>query len=159
MSEWNSTVEAKAMYDAICQTLDAREFHYQKNDEDMTVFCSAKGDDLPMDVIIRVDERKDTVSMLSRLPLVFDEDKRLNAAVITSVINNKLICGCFDFNINEGTIYFRLTSSYVDSHVSGEVISCMLGCAFHTIDDYNDKLFMFAKGMIGFEQLISTLTD
>lgn len=159
MSEWNSSLEAKVTYDTICQALDAHELKYSKDEEDLTVFCSAKGEDFPMDVVIRVNERNDTVSMHSRLPIVFDEDKRLDAAIIVSVINNKLMCGSFDLNIKEGKIYFRLTNGYVGSRLDPEVFSFMLACSFHTIDEYNDKLFMFGKGMISVEQLISALTD
>jgi hypothetical protein len=62
--------------------------------------------------------------------------------------------GCFDYDLSDGQILFRLTSSYRDSLLSEALFEYMVMVSASTIDKYNDRFFMLAKGMISLEQFI-----
>lgn len=148
-------ISAQKNYVTLCSMLDDNNWHYEKDEAKLKIKCSAQGDDLPMDIIIRIDPDRQLVILMSHLPFVVSEDKRVDAAIATSVINYKVVDGSFDFDIEDGHMFFRMTSSYVGSELSKEVFFYMLMCSFQTIDDYNDKLLMLAKNMLSLEDFIN----
>ena len=146
---------AQRTYEALCSTLDAHGLHYEKDEEKLLIECGTQGEDLPMDITIRVEAERQLIMLLSHLPFVVSEDKRLDVAIATSVANNGLIDGSFDFDITDGHMFFRMTSSFIESEIGGEFFMYMLAVSCHTIDEYNDRFFMLAKGMMSIEEFIN----
>ena len=91
---------------------------------------------------------------MSRFPFDIPEDKRVDAAIAVCVANYYLVDGSFDYDITEGTITFRLTSSYRESSLGEDLFEYMIMCSAATVDAYNDKFFMLAKGMMTVQQFI-----
>ena len=52
-----------------------------------------------------------------------------------------------------------MTSSYIGSSLSRDVFDYMISCACYTIDEYNDKLLLLAKGMTTLEQFLSDVKN
>ena len=52
-----------------------------------------------------------------------------------------------------------MTNCFIESELSPECFSYMLICACQTIDKYNDKLLMVAKGVISLQQFLSMIND
>ena len=92
--------------------------------------------------------------MTSPLPVDFPEDKRVDAAVAMATINNKLMNGCFDLDMSDGDVRFRLCQIFHDNDFSEEQIMYMMIITFKTVDEYNDPLFMLAKGMMDMTQFL-----
>lgn len=159
MAEQKDLEQAKAAFATLCQALDENQWRYKKDEENLTVECGARGDDLPMELTIKVDAGRRLVMLFSHLPFVIQEDKRLDVAVGISAINNILVDGCFDYNLTNGHIFFRMTNSILESQLSKEVFTYLLFCSCQTIDEYNDKLLMLAKGMISVEQFLSAVMN
>ncbi len=157
MAEYTNMEQARAAFATLCQALDKKEWRYKKDEETMTIECGARGDDLSMDLTIKVDAERMLVLLFSHLPFVVQEDKRLDVAVGISAINNRLVDGCFDYNLVKGHIFFRMTNSILESKLSEEVFTYLLFCSCKTIDDFNEKLMMLARGIITIEQFLSTV--
>ena len=157
MAELKNLEQAKSVFTTLCQALDKHEWHYKKDEEKLSIECGAQGDDLPMEITVKVDAERMLVMLLSHMPFAIQEDKRLDVAVAVSAINNALVDGCFDYDIASGHMFFRMTNSFIESKISDEVISYMLFCSCQIIDEYNDKFLMLAKGMISMDQFLSTL--
>ena len=85
------------------------------------------------------------------------DDKRLDMAVAVSAANNLLVDGSFDYDIKQGRMFFRMTSSFRESLVGKDLFTYMLLCSCKTIDDFNDKFMMLAKGLITLEQFFETI--
>lgn len=145
---------AKKVYDTLCEALEEHEWKYEKDEDELVIKCGAQGEDLPMDINITVSAGRQMVLLLSHMPFVIAEDKRLELAVAVSIVNNRLVDGCFDYNIKTGYMVFRMTNSFLESTLGKEVFSYMLFCSCQTIDEYNDKFLMLAKGMLSLEQFI-----
>lgn len=157
MSDQKKTEQAIEVYNTLCRTLEMNDWHYSKNDEELSIECGAQGDDLPMEIKLKVDTDRMLVLLLSHLPYVVQEDKRLDVAIAVSAVNNMLVDGCFDYDVASGHMFFRMTNSYIESKIGNDVFTYMLYCSCKTIDDYNDKFLMLAKGMISIEQLLASL--
>lgn len=159
MSEIKNLEQAKATFATLCQTLDKHEWRYKKNEDTLSIECGAQGDDLPMEINVLVDADKMLVLLISHMPFVIRDDKRLDVAIAVSAINNALADGSFDYDIASGHMFFRMTNSFIESMISEEVFVYMLFCSCKTIDEYNDKFLMLAKGLIPIEQFLSTLAN
>ena len=149
--------EAKKMYEAVCAMLDARGWHYEKVEEKLMVRFDATGQDLPMTFIIRIDAERMLVVLTSLLPGPFPQALRDVGAIATSQINYKLADGSFDYDMRDGTVYFRLTSSYRSSLISQTALEYMFECTLFTVELYNDKLFMLSKGLIDLDKFLKSL--
>ncbi len=159
MDDLKNLKQAKEAFDTLCQLFDKFKWHYKKNEDDLSIECGIQGDDLPMEINVNVDADRRLVMLLSHMPLIVQEDKRLDAAVAVSAVNNILVNGCFEYDITSGHMFFRITNSFIESKISEEVFAYMLFCSCQTIDKYNDKFLMLAKGMISIEQFLSLLAN
>lgn len=146
---------AKTTFTTLCKTLDEQQWHYEKDENDLSIECGAQGEDLPMKITVKVDADRQLVMLLSHLPFVISEDKRLDIAVAVSSVNNLLVDGSFDYDIKTGHMFFRMTNSFLESQLGKEAFSYMLFCSCQTIDEYNDKFLMISKGVMSLEQFLT----
>lgn len=146
--------KAKSVFDTLVKMLDTRGLRYEKHEERLLIKSGMRGDDLPIEFIVVVKPEQQLVEFLSRLPFVMPEDKRLDGAVAVCVANYGLYDGSFDYNLKNGEIIFRLTSSYRESVLGEELFEYMIMCSSAIVDQYNDKLFMLSKGMITLQQFM-----
>lgn len=131
--------------------LDEKEFTYEKHEDDLVVVFTIGGDDLPMKFVLNIDDERELIRLLSPIPAVFAEDKRLDGAIATCQANYRIADGSFDYNYTEGRILFRMTSSFIGSLISKDLLEYMVGIAAYTIDEYNDKFFLLSKGKLSIE--------
>ncbi len=155
MSEVNM-VKAKETYDLLCKMLDNRDWSYEKIEEDLVIKSGVKGEDFPVDFIMRVSPEREIVSFISWMPFEIPEAKRVDMAIAICVANYGLADGSFDYDISDGTIMFRLTSSYRGCTLSEDLLEYMLVVSAGTVDKYNDKFFMIAKDMMSIQQFIES---
>ena len=145
---------AEKVFETLCSALDGHDWHYEKDEEKLKIECGAQGDDLPMDISIRVDAGRQLIMLISHLPFVIPEEKRLDAAIATSIVNNRMVDGSFDFDITDGHMFFRLTNSFIDSEIGEELVYYMVMISCVTIDEYNDKFLMLGKGMMSIKDFM-----
>lgn len=149
--------QAETVFETICQALDANDWHYKKDQEKLKIECGARGEDISMYLCIEADADRQLVMVISPLPFTFPEDKRLDGVVAMSVVNNRLVHGCFDYDVRDGHVFFRITSTFLDSLLSKDAAMYLIMVACHTIDEYNDKFLMLSKGIIDLEKFIAAV--
>ena len=159
MNEEKVMQQSKNVYESICSMLDNLEWKYTRHDEDLTITCGVRGDDLPMEMIIIVSPQSQVVSLYPPMPFDIPENKRVDLAVAICMINNNFVNGSFDYDISDGSIRFRLVSSFRESLLSEELFKYMVLVSTQTIDDYNDKFLMLAKDMMTLEQLAKFIME
>ncbi len=153
MADEKQIRQAQAVYDALCDMLTEDDWNFKRYDDDFTITCVASGDDLPVELRIQVDPERLIVTLLSHLPYTIAEDSRVKLAVAVSAVNYMLVDGNFDYNILNGTIIFRMTSSYRDSLIGKDVFGYMVYVACQTVDRYNDRFLMISKNMMSLDDL------
>lgn len=152
MTDETKVKQAIMVYKTLCAVLDKHDWKYDAHPDDLVITFRYVGDDLPMDFVMGIDTERQLIRMLSRLPVKFGKDLRVDGAIATAVINYRLADGSFDYDYSEGTVTFRLTATFLDSLISEDLLLYMVGCACATVDNYNDKLFMVSKGMLPAEK-------
>lgn len=146
--------KANEVYGTLTSMLDNIGWSYSRDDENLVIKSGVKGDDLPVEFLVIVKPRNEVVQFISHLPFNMPEDKRIDGAIAINVINWNLVDGSFDYNVTDGSMVFRMTSSYRESYLGEELFKYMIMVASSTVDEYNDKLFMLAKGMVNIQQFM-----
>ncbi len=146
--------KARQVFDTLIRMLDHLDWNYEKDEEKLVVTSGVASDDFPVEFIVTVRPQQQVVQFLSRLPFRMPEDKRVDGAIAVCVANYGLIDGSFDYDVTDGEILYRLTSSYRESTLGEELFEYMIVCASSTVDKYNDKFFMIAKDMMTVQQFI-----
>ena len=154
MAEAKNMKKAQEVYATIIRMLDTRDWKYSKHEEDLLIKSVLRGEDLPVEFILVVNPRNQVVQFLSRLPFDIPEDKRVDGAIAVCTANYGLIDGSFDYDLRDGEIRYRLTCSYRDSQLSEDLFEYMIMAAASTVDNYNDRFFMLAKGRMTVQQFI-----
>lgn len=157
MSTERETKLAQNVYQTICEMLDKKGVKYTKHEDDLVVSCTVRGEDIPMDIVIFVHEKQQIVRLLSPMPFDIPEDKRIDMAIAVNIANYGIIDGSFDYDLSDGDLRFRMTTSYRESILGKELFEYMFMVSALTTDEYNDKFMMLAKGLISIEQFIDLI--
>ena len=159
MADQNNLELTKRMYATLCAALDERQWKYRRNDEEMSLEYIVNGDDIPMRFIVRFDAERTLARVFSPLPLSVREDKRLEMAVAVSMINNNLVAGCFDLDMDDGELRFRISNNFRDSVLSADAFLHLMQLGINVVEHYNDKLFMLATGVISLEKFVELIGE
>ena len=154
MKEEKTQKLAKTVYKTLCEMLDDRKWHYRKDEENLTISCDVQGDDLPMEIRVVVDAKRQLAIVYSPMSFVVPESRRAAIAVAVSRANYKMVDGSFDYDYVNGKILFRLTSSWRDSLIGKEMFAYMLQCSCATVDNYNDKFLAVAKQDMSVDEVV-----
>ena len=157
MADENLMEKAIAEYDLLCNTLDEMGWRYEKDKSKLAVETMVQGEDIPIRYLIQIVPDLQLLRLYSHMPFTVPEDKRLEMAYALNYVNSRIVDGSFDFNINEGIILFRITSSFLDSEIGNMVFAYMLQVTGTVVDEFNDKFYEYADGRITFEQLMEKI--
>lgn len=152
-------LQARDAYTKICAMLDANKWHYDKDADNLSIKCGATGNDLPIDIRIQVDPDKQLVTLLSQMPYSVPEDDRVLMAVAVCAANYNMVDGSFDYNLSNGNIIFRMTTSIRESIISKDVFEYMLFVSCSTVDEYNDKFLMLIKKAMTLEEFMKATKE
>lgn len=131
--------QAQTIFGIICKYLDAHDWKYEKDEDEFAVRLTTKGDDLIIPISISINKELMIVSIISPIPFEVPEDKRVGMTLAVTAANYTLADGSFDYNVSEGLIAYRLTTSYRDSIIGTNLIEYLLMCTCYSVDEYNDK--------------------
>jgi len=148
---------AKKVYDTLCEVLEEYEWKYEKDEDELVIKCGAQGEDLPMDIKITVSAGRQMVLLLSHMPFVIAEDKRMEGAIATCAATYVITEGSFDYDISDGTISFRMTASFRESEIGEELFMYMVAYSSAVVDEYNDKFFAVGKGLLSISDYLENI--
>lgn len=149
--------EAKAeqpMYEQLCEALDERNWKYNKDEEKDMVKVGFTTDSLPVELRLWIDQKRELVRLVSVLPFKVKEDKRVDAAIAISAVNNRMVDGSFDYDITDGHIIFRMAHSYKECKVESELFQYMVDCSVAMVEKYSAKFLGISTGMLSLEEAL-----
>lgn len=119
--------------------LDAFASHNWKCNHDdgaMKISYGVNGDYFNIKFTIKVVAEKQLVTLTSELPCKFPREKSGTAALIICTANYALADGRFDFNIDDGSITFKMTENFRGSLLSKEAYTYLLDYSCWAIDKF-----------------------
>ena len=147
-------MQAKRAYATVIAMMDNDNLKYSRDDENLRIDLGFDTDDLEVKIKFVIDEERELVRIFSFLPFKFSEDKRVEGAIATCVANHGMVNGSFDYDFTDGEILFKLVNSYKGDCFSVEAASYMLSVAVSTVDNYNDRFFALAKGLMSLSDFV-----
>ena len=141
-------MQAMRAYATVIAMMDDDNLKYARDDENLRIDLGFDTEDLEVKIKFVIDTERELVRVFSFLPFKFPEDKRVEGAVATCVANHGMVNGSFDYDFSDGEILFKLVNSYKGDCFSKEAAGYMLGVAVSTVDNYNDRFFALAKGLM-----------
>ena len=150
----------KSLYDKFCGYLDSIGFKYQRFDDKFTVETGVSGKDLPIRLKVIFDDKPLRMWLWSSLPVSVTDGKRKAACSLAiNAINDQLFLGNFDFDSDDGTIGYELTTLYEGCTVDdpGTAFGGLLYLASEFIDKYNEKIAALAMGMIDLDEFMKKI--
>ncbi|MBP5194341.1 MAG: YbjN domain-containing protein [Clostridia bacterium] len=159
MADERAVRQAKVTYDTLCRMLDEINWRYERDEENFTIDSGSSGEDLPIQFRIIVDPERMIVSLISPLPFDIPDEKRVEMAIAVSMVNYSIVDGSFDYDYTDGTLLFRMTSSFRESLIGKDVFKYMIAVSCKTIDDYNDKFLMIVKDVMSLVDLFKFIEE
>lgn len=145
---------AQQVYATMCQALDERNWKYSRFEEDLVVSFGVNGDDLPMNFVLQVDEERQVIRLMSGLPFKMPEDKRVEGAIAAIVASYGMVDGSFDYDLQSGSVLYRMTASFRGSRVGTGLFAYLIDCACAMVDRYNDKFLAISKGILTIQDFL-----
>lgn len=152
-------IQAVKTFETFCNMMDKKGWKYGKDEEKLLIDTGARGDDLPISLRVLVDAERMLVRLYSPMDFDVSSQHLADMALAVCVINDSLVDGSFDLNVEDGNLCYRQTTSFRESLLSEEAFDFFLGFAIHVVDEYNDKLLMIAKGMLTPQQLLEQMKN
>jgi hypothetical protein len=149
--------DAQSVCRTVCEYFDDMKWHYKKtegDDEDLIIETSTLTDDLDINTKIIIEPKQELITFMSTLPYSLSTKEYGRMAVLINQVNDRFVWGNFDYLEERGRIYFEITQSYTSSLIGKPLIEKMTRYIFSIVDDYNEKFFLFDRGMISAEKVL-----
>lgn len=146
--------EAYRFFKKYLDEIDWKYYSKEDDEERYTIETATKGDDFAIRLFFNFIVKPEVVYVSSPMPYKIPAEKRAEVAIAVNIANYKLREGCFDFDIEDGMISFRLTQSLRGgATLNKEICESLLGLTVTTVENYNDKFYMVSKGTMSLKEL------
>ena len=146
---------AQTTYATVCRVLDNIGWSYDKNEGNLSVETSVRGDDLTLNLYVRVDVVSQVVILESKLPFSVQKEHYQDVARAINYVNKRIVDGAFNFATKYGIVYFRATECFKESLISDEVFEDLIRDSLDEVDRYNDYLFYLGMGIKTLDDFVS----
>lgn len=155
MMDENKIILAKQVYQTLCEAIERRGWSFEKDEERLLVHFGVRGEDIPIQLVLVVDIKRQLIRVLSPLPFKMSEEKRMEGAIAACAASYGMIDGSFDYDIFDGSITFRMTASFMESIIGEGLFQYMISCCCAMVDKYNDRFLALDKGSISITDFIA----
>lgn len=142
----NKQNEAQALYKTLCQTLDNMKWGYSKEEDLFVVRTKAIGNDLTMDLFIKIDAERQVMYLKSPMPFTVPQSSRDTLAKAVIMANYTMLNGSFEMDLTDGYVAFKMVVPYVESILSEHVCHYMIMVSCQMTDKFNDKFKALVDG-------------
>lgn len=139
-------MEAKAMYNTLCTTLDNMKWHYEKEEENLIIRTGAVGEDLSMKLYMKVDAERSVMYLKSPMPFKIPKEKIGLLTTATIIANWQMLNGSFEMDVADGYLGFKMVVPFMESIVSEKACRYMINLSCNMVDKFNDKFQDLAEG-------------
>ncbi len=151
---------AEKVYQRICSALEAENLKFMQDrnaDGSLVAVSRIISDEFKLTLIWAVREPIDNVSLVIGLPFDVPYERRMFMAAGVCAVNCALFEGAFDYDINGGRIWFRLTENYLDAEIGEKQFRAMIFKSVRTVDYYGVRLRRLNEGIVTVQEFIDSV--
>lgn len=134
------------LYSALCKMLQKNDIMYESDNDNMLVRCTVNGKDTEINLQFTIDASKMLITLISVVPVEVKRDRASDVAMALCLVNNRLYDGAFSLDMANMLVYYKMTSSFYNSHVNTSVYEYMLSEGANVMDEYYMKLKNIING-------------
>ena len=149
--------QAEAVYDTVCRALEGMGMKILKDrNEDGSLVAVSRviSDEFKLTLILMVRHQIDTITLIAGLPLTVPLKLRMWMAAAVCTVNGAIFEGNFNYDMEAGSVLYRLTENYLDTQIGEKQIRSMVTKAVRTIDIYGIKMRRFCEEIVTLEEFI-----
>ena len=148
----NKEKEALSLYKTLCNTLDNMKWRYSKEEDQFVIRTSAVGDDLSMNLFMKIDAERQVMYLKS--PMTFDIPVPVRELIAKAVIiaNYSMLNGSFEYDMSDGYLAFKMVVPYMESIISEKVCHYMVTLSCSMTDKFNDKFKALVDGKMSLHE-------
>jgi hypothetical protein len=149
--------EASQVYRTLKLMLEISDLRFEKYDDELVLRCGFDTDTQPVDLTIYVRAKEQVILTLSHIPCKFSDDKRVEGAIATSLVNYDLSEGSFDYNFLDGEIRFKHSLTFCGMTILPEFVSHLLQYSVETVNKYRDLFCKLADAEITLNKFLEQI--
>ena len=154
MNRENVGQDTVIAYQAICRGLDAMNWKYVGDDENLEIeyYVSCRSG-LDYHFRIYVSDSNKLIAVFVDFPFTIPEKMRQAVCEYFSHVNFSLAVGCFELNFLNGEACFSLCTSYSESLIGDKLVKKLNDIASITADGHAPSVKRFLDGEISYDDL------
>ena len=151
-------ITADEVFGKVTTVLDDIGMKYDSNKDERIVSFSMATSDLDVRYSVCVEDSL-RLRMLLEMPFTVRENARIDVAYAVQKINSTLSFGNFDYDIERGLIWFRLSNGFEGVKFTELLVFSMFKWSSEVTDKYNDSLFMLSVGKMTLDEFFAQLAS
>ncbi len=152
-------LEAQNILQKFVELLDENELVYETSDDELAVSLAIKDGDFFAELYFIPHVENETVMMISPLDFNVPEERMRDMAVAVSYLNNHIVNGFFDYDIEDGKLSFRTTIPYQRSKISQTVLACSMLINFVSVREYHELLKDLARNQMSLNEFLNAVSQ
>lgn len=159
MADNKLIARADEVYDILISELDSKKWNYKEDRKNRSVSFNVNGDLLPVAYNIIIDAERQLIKLRSVLPFDVKDDEAYALIFAVCRTNCCLTDGRFKLILENRTVLFDMTCSYIDSLIGEEVFDFLIFYTFIVVNKYNSRLRDLNEGTIDIQKYIEKITE
>lgn len=154
MADEKEIVSANRVYATLCKILKKRNWEYDDDEELLTASFELHGKNVPIMFVVIVDAERQLIRIYSPLSVKFSQENRIDGAAAICYASYGLHNGSFDYDLFDGSIVFRMVTSFKQSLIGEALIENMISCTCAVVDEYSDKFSALESGIMSIDEFL-----
>lgn len=155
MADEKEINSANRVYATLCKILKSRNWEYDNDEEITTISFELQGKSVSIMFIVVVDVERQLIRIYSPLSVKFSQENRIDGAAAICHASYGLHNGSFDYDLFDGTIVFRMVTSFRGSLISEALIENMISCTCTVVDEYSNKFLALENGTMSIDEFFN----
>lgn len=144
--------EAKALFGTLCSALDDMQWTYNKDEDNLVVETSAKGDSFTIRLRVRINPDRQVMYLKSPLPFNVKEDTRDLLAKAICYANYQILNGSFEYDQSDGYVAFKVVVPFMSSLIGKAVCNYMIIMSCKMMDTFTEPFLLLANKEIDYDE-------
>ncbi|HEU4565315.1 MAG TPA: YbjN domain-containing protein [Gemmatimonadaceae bacterium] len=139
--------------------LEVRDIDHEVEDDPLHVTFSLAGERSSYDFLVSVDERNQIVVCYARADGGVPAERRTAACELLTRINYELALGCFERDLSDGEILFRVGVHAARGALSAAMVESLVDVGLYTFDRFHPAIVRVAYDGASPEQALEELEE
>lgn len=152
-------MQEKTMFQKLCDYLEQDNWPYELFQEKY-IKVKAQGEDLPITLLVAIDDRLGEMRVASCLPFdVLSNERMADLCVAVAAVNLRLPVGNFICDFTNGRVTFLVNYFYGDCEFDPALYTVIFHDTCAIVDDFNLLLMMLGQGKLSLAEFLKKVCD